>query len=1260
VEFPLDMLTELHIDGVWTKVPTYERDPVELDYGRPERGTKSDPGSLSITVNNRDGRFSPRNPMSPFFGKIGRNTRIRLSLPGEESYLQLDGDPASYASTPDAAALDLTMDMDLRWEGETDWYATAGQVLIGKWSTEPGQRSYAMRLERGLLFFHGGRDGTSGPFQGWPLPALPRRAAVRVTLTGGLTVRHYWAETMDGPWTQIGTDIALPSPLTTGLFVGTAPLLIAPSQYDSDPTRPPVAGRVYRAEVRGAGGAVVASPDFRGQAAGAAGFTDAAGRAWTLTGTAEIRDRTDLFLGEVSEWPQQWTPDGADAWVPLVASGILRRLGQGKKAIQSSLRRRIPAFSPMAYWPMEEGDQATKAYSPVPGVDPLSFSQADWAADTSLVSSAPLPTVGSQSGNLSHLSGMVRNYSWASLPSWSAIWMYRMPQTPAARQTFMLVRSTGTVRDWYLQFGPADSRILGLDREGVTVVDRTIATSTDIFGKWIKARFAVEQQGSNVRYVMVWSDIDGDAGFYENTVAGVTGRPTGVFSPPGGYSANLQGLAIGHISVWDSFDPDGYDNAINGWSGETAWERMRRLSDEEGLTLSTIPANQDPELVGSQTTETLLTLLQEAADADGGLLLEDRRRLGLVFRQRASMYSQTPRLVLSYDQAPGLAAPLEPVDDDTAIRNDRTVQRDGGGQARAVLEEGPLSVQDPPDGIGRYDDSVTLSLHSDDQTAPIAYWRLALGTVDGPRYPTVKILLHKAPHLIPQIMALTEGDLVRITDLPAYVGFGDADLIVDGVHHEMRMMQWTVTLNCQPAEPWQAGIADDAVLGKVDTDGSQLAAAADATATVLPVNVTAGPWWISGGTVLNANPLLTNDLTGWTPFGTVLERVEAPTPKPFPGTWCMRLTPNGVEQYPNAGSGQIPVTPGQQYTLSGWLRCATARSVALNLNWFDATAGYLSTAANDKPVLAGAWTWFEMTVTAPAGAAAANIAPTVADFPPATDVLWAHQLTLRPQADGAKLADFPFDVRAGGEVMTVNAVTPTVLDRFTRTVTGGWGATETGQAWTATGGTAANFEVGGGVAQHTISTKNVYRVTSLNTLALPDADLMVSVRLPSTPTGDGIYTYYLARANVAADTFYFARLYFQTNGWVELTLRKRTPTETALATSPVQLAFVAGKSYRLRFQVLGSTLRAKAWALPDIEPADWHVTATDTSITAAGAVGLRTYASTSNTNTSPLVVFDDLKVGPQRFGVTRSVNGVVKAQSAATEVRMANPMRIPL
>ncbi|GHJ01621.1 hypothetical protein TPA0906_34860 [Streptomyces olivaceus] len=857
MEFPLDMLTEFYIDGAWVRVPTYERDVVEIEHGKPDRATTTDPGRLSITVNNRDGHFSPRNPMSPHFGKIGRNTRVRFSLPGGTPRLELDGDPGSLASTPDHASLDITGDLDLRWEGEIDWYASGAQMLMGKWSADPGNRSYNLRLQDGDAFVHFSSDGTGGQWGVWTLPPLPRHAALRGTVdvnngAGGWTANLYWAETLDGPWTKIGGD-AVSTPTAT-VFSGTAPLAVAPNQIASTPPRYPMTGQAHRVEVRsGINGTVVANPDFTAQAAGVSSFTDGAGRTWALSGNAAIRDRHDLFVGEVSEWPQKWTPDGADAWVPMEAAGILRRMGQGKKPLQSTLFRAISRATPLAYWPMEEGQNATQAYSPIPGVAPLSLTGADWASASTLASSAPLPALQSADQS-SVLLGRVPSPG-GTLTSWSVNFVYRIDTAPATLRTALRILTSGTVAQWLIQMSSANSRIVGYDGEGATVVENNINTSSDIFNAWVRIRFTVTQSGSNTNWRVDWFDVTGNNGGFGASVAGSPGRPTSVASPTGGYSSDLNGMALGHISVWPSDEVFGYAGAFGAWSGETAPQRMLRLASEENVPLAFAPGPVAAELVGPQKLEALLNLFQEAADADGGMLLELRSRPGLLYRERSSMYSQAPKLALSYDRAPGLAAPFEPVDDDTTVRNDRTVKRDGGSEGRAVLEEGPLSVQNPPAGIGLYDDSVTLSLHSDTQAEPIAYWRLWLGTQDTPRYPTVKILLHKAPALIPAVLALNEGDLVRITDLPKWVGFGDVDLIVDGIHHAASLMQWTVTLNCQPADPWRVGVVGDAALGRADVDegGSTLALPTSETDPQLLVHTpalgVAGalPWIASAG-----------------------------------------------------------------------------------------------------------------------------------------------------------------------------------------------------------------------------------------------------------------------------------------------------------------------------------------------------------------------------------------------------------------------------
>src|SRR5690606_31944960 len=107
---------------------------------------------------------------------------------------------ADNASTPHAPALDITDGLDLRWEGETNWYAPGVQTLIGKWG-EAGQRSYVMRLEASRLGIHTTQDGTVGRSHFKALPSgIPRHAAVRMVFIGdngddGVRSLHYWGPT---------------------------------------------------------------------------------------------------------------------------------------------------------------------------------------------------------------------------------------------------------------------------------------------------------------------------------------------------------------------------------------------------------------------------------------------------------------------------------------------------------------------------------------------------------------------------------------------------------------------------------------------------------------------------------------------------------------------------------------------------------------------------------------------------------------------------------------------------------------------------------------------------------------------------------------------------------------------------------------------------------------------------------------------------------------------------------------------------------
>ncbi|RPK85055.1 hypothetical protein [Streptomyces sp. ADI98-10] len=842
--FPLDRRTEFQIGGTWTTVTgdVRESEPIVIERGAKNEATKPGPSKATLKLNNRHGKFSPRNPLSPYYGLIGRNTPIRVSVKGAESYLRLEGNTSSYARTPDAAALDITGDIDLRVEATCDWWAVPVQTLLGKWVSVGNQRSYMLRLENGVANLSWGTDGTIWFFASQLLPALPKRAALRATLdvnngAGGYTARFYWAPTMDGPWTTMGEPLS--STPTMSIHAGTAPLevaLVAATGWM------PVRGRVHRAEVRsGIGGTVVADFDARAQPEGTTGWTDSAGRTWTVGPDATITDREYRFRGEISAWPSRWDVSGADVWVPIEAAGIRRRLGQGQKALSSTLRRRIPAFAPLAYWPCEDEDGATQAYSPIEGAGPLTVTGWRFGQDSSLAGSSALPAV--EGGG--RMVGVVPAPS-GTTTQWSVHMVYAVDSPPATDGVFLSWRTSGTVRRWRIVQRQGVATIQGYDSAGDLLVDQPVAIGDDVFEGWQRLYFWVSQSGGTVTWRLDWYNIGGAAGGIGDTYSGTVGRVTQVETQ---FSTSITGLKVGHIAVMPVASTAAYTSADHGFSRESAIARMRRLATEEAaqidLTWIDGDTTADTERLGPQRPDTLLSLIQEAADTDGGILYEPADRLGLVYRDRASLYNQPVRLALDYTARGEVPPPLEPIEDDQRLRNDVTVTRSGGSSGRAVAETGPLSVLPPPDGVGIYDESVTLSLATDDQPARIAQWRLHLGTWDEARYPTITVWLHAAPHLVDAILGMDIGDRVTIANPPPWLPPGVIDQHMHGYTERLGLYEWALTMNCAPAGPWQVGVVEDPVLGRADTDGSELAASVTDTDTVLPVAVTAGPLWVT-------------------------------------------------------------------------------------------------------------------------------------------------------------------------------------------------------------------------------------------------------------------------------------------------------------------------------------------------------------------------------------------------------------------------------
>jgi hypothetical protein len=245
--------------------------------------------------------------------------------------------------------------------------------------------------------------------------------------------------------------------------------------------------------------------------------------------------------------------------------------------------------------------------------------------------------------------------------------------------------------------------------------------------------------------------------------------------------------------------------------------------------------------------------------------------------------------------------------------------------------------------------------------------------------------------------------------------------------------------------------------------------------------------------------------------------------------------------------------------------------------------------------------------------------------------------------------------------MTVNAITSAVADAFGRTLTDSWGTADSGQVWTNSSGAAADYDVTGTAGTHTVTTVDVSRRSAI-TAPSADVDLQAAIATGALATGGPQLPSLMARV-VDGNTMYLAQLSISTTQTITLSVRKRlSGVETELDSFTTALTHVAGTFYQVRFQVTGSLVQAKAWLASNPEPGGWQVSATDTSLTAAGSIGCRSLRQTANTNANLVVSFDNFKLlNPQRFTVVRSRNGVVKSHTVGgTDVRLAYPTIVAL
>lgn len=283
------------------------------------------------------------------------------------------------------------------------------------------------------------------------------------------------------------------------------------------------------------------------------------------------------------------------------------------------------------------------------------------------------------------------------------------------------------------------------------------------------------------------------------------------------------------------------------------------------------------------------------------------------------------RLSLDYSTQE-ISPPFEPMPDDLRVVNDVTVTRRDGSSGHVVQDTGPLSTQDPPDGVGVYDTQLTVDAYRDEQCEHIASWIGVLGTQDVERYPRVRLDLGRNPSRIADAMAVDTQDRMTLSNLPSWMPPGDAELLVEGYTESISQYSWDLVFNTTPGGVYQA-------IGRWPLLSHELHAAIDSSTTSIdiantdvdqPMLATDAAEIGSGYriTVVNEDMQLTavaESLITFGAAGTASHQVNADTTPGIPASvatgdlliavCAMRNSGTGVPSTIAAGYSRLPVFP---------------------------------------------------------------------------------------------------------------------------------------------------------------------------------------------------------------------------------------------------------------------------------------------------------------------------------------------------------------
>lgn len=288
----------------------------------------------------------------------------------------------------------------------------------------------------------------------------------------------------------------------------------------------------------------------------------------------------------------------------------------------------------------------------------------------------------------------------------------------------------------------------------------------------------------------------------------VGGRPNNV----GGYgvfSGTISHVACYGAALANARLSDHYHAGTDGLAGERTDQRIGRVANWIGIPVTARAYDVGASTVGWQSTSGRqpLEVMREVEVTEQGRVFFAGNG-NHTFHSRSRRYNAAVAITLQ-----GVDAALTIPGDDIAVRNDITVTRPKGAQARSVNQ---ASI----DAYGLARDTLDIAADTDAAARALANWTANNSAEPKTRVPNVTAALHElkldAPSQVPLLIAADISTKLRLASLPTQAPTSTIDLFVEGMSMVLDWVAWTITFNTSPSaayDVWQLGVAGYSELG---------------------------------------------------------------------------------------------------------------------------------------------------------------------------------------------------------------------------------------------------------------------------------------------------------------------------------------------------------------------------------------------------------------------------------------------------------------